>query len=87
MKKNPSYKNQIIGLKRVEGQIRGVIKMIEDGKYCIDILNQVKAAKSALVTIEANILKNHVKECVKEAISNPQDFDIKIEELTKLINK
>ena len=87
MKKNPSYKDQIVGLKRVEGQIRGVIKMIEDDKYCIDILNQVKASKSALVTIEANILKKHVKECVKDAISNPLDFDVKIEELTKLINK
>ena len=87
MKKNPSYKDQIAGLKRIEGQIRGVIKMIEDEKYCIDILNQVKASKSALVTIEANILKKHVKECVKDAISNPQDFDVKIEELTKLINK
>ena len=87
MKKNPIYKDQIVGLKRAEGQIRGVIKMIEDGKYCIDILNQVKASKSALVTIEANILKTHVRECVKDAISNPHDFDIKIEELTKLINK
>ena len=57
MKKNPTYKDQIVGLKRVEGQIRGVIKMIEDGKYCIDILNQIKAVKNSITTVEGKILK------------------------------
>ena len=58
MKDHPSHQSQLIALKRVEGQVRGVIKMIDEGKYCIDVLNQIKAAKAALVRIESNVLKN-----------------------------
>ena len=47
MKNHTSHNNQLTSLKRIEGQIRGIIKMINDEKYCIDILNQIKAAKSA----------------------------------------
>ena len=64
MKEHPSHQGQLSALKRVEGQIRGVIKMIDEGKYCIDVLNQIKAAKAALVKIESNILKKHVESCV-----------------------
>ena len=49
MKNHPSHQSQLPALKRVEGQVRGVIKMIDEGKYCIDVLNQIKAAKAALV--------------------------------------
>ena len=49
MTKHPTHNKQLASLKRIEGQIRGIINMINDGKYCVDILNQVKAAKSALV--------------------------------------
>ena len=52
MKDHPSHQSQLSALKRVEGQIRGVIKMIDEGKYCIDVLNQIKAAKAALVRID-----------------------------------
>ena len=64
MKDYPSHQSQLSALKRVEGQIRGVIKMIDEGKYCIDVLNQIKAAKAALVRIESNVLKKHVESCV-----------------------
>ena len=64
MKDHPSHQSQLSALKRVEGQIRGVIKMIDEGKYCIDVLNQIKAAKAALVRIESNVLKKHVESCV-----------------------
>ena len=66
MKDHPSHQSQLSALKRVEGQIRGVIKMIDEGKYCIDVLNQIKAAKAALVRIESNVLKKHVESCVVE---------------------
>ena len=49
MTENPTHKKQLASLKRIEGQIRGIINMIDDGKYCVDVLNQIKAAKSALV--------------------------------------
>ena len=70
MKDHPSHQSQLSALKRVEGQVRGVIKMIDEGKYCIDVLNQIKAAKAALVRIESNVLKKHVESCVKESFKN-----------------
>ena len=87
MKNHPSHQSQLSALKRVEGQIRGVIKMIDEGKYCIDVLNQIKAAKAALVRVESNVLKKHVESCVKESFKNKKALDSKVEELLKLINK
>ena len=87
MKNHPSHQNQLSALKRVEGQVRGVIKMIDEGKYCIDVLNQIKAAKAALVRVESNVLKKHVESCVKESFKNKKALDSKVEELLKLINK
>ena len=87
MKDHPMHQSQLSALKRVEGQIRGVIKMIDEGKYCIDVLNQIKAAKAALVKIESNVLKKHVESCVKESFKNKKALDSKVEELLKLINK
>ena len=87
MKSHPSHQSQLSALKRVEGQVRGVIKMIDEGKYCIDVLNQIKAAKAALVKIESNVLKKHVESCVKESFKNKKALDSKVEELLKLINK
>ena len=87
MKDHPSHQSQLSALKRVEGQVRGVIKMIDEGKYCIDVLNQIKAAKAALVKIESNVLKKHVESCVKESFKNKKALDSKVEELLKLINK
>jgi len=87
MKNHPSHQSQLSALKRVEGQVRGVIKMIDEGKYCIDVLNQIKAAKAALVKIESNVLKKHVESCVKESFKNRKALDSKVEELLKLINK
>ncbi|MCA1927081.1 MAG: metal-sensitive transcriptional regulator [Calditerrivibrio sp.] len=73
-------------LKKVEGQIRGLIKMIEEEKYCIDILQQISASIGALKSISVEIMKNHINSCVKNAILNGSDEE-KIEELTKTIYK
>ena len=70
MTEHPDHNKQLASLKRIEGQIRGIINMINDGKYCVDILNQVKAAKSALVTVESKILKKHIESCVKSSLKN-----------------
>lgn len=87
MTKHPTHNKQLASLKRIEGQIRGIINMINDEKYCVDILNQVKAAKSALVTVESKILKRHVESCVKTSLKNKSAIDAKVDELLKLINK
>lgn len=55
-------------LNKIEGQVRGVAGMIEDKRYCIDILHQVQAVKSALAKVEDLILSDHAASCVEEAI-------------------
>jgi DNA-binding FrmR family transcriptional regulator len=66
-----SAKNPIVKrLNRIEGQVRGVSAMIEDGRYCIDILTQVQAIKAALRKVEDELLKNHAAHCVEAAISD-----------------
>ena len=57
-------------LKRIEGQVRGIARMIEEDRYCIDILNQVQAVKTALRKAESEILKGHAAHCVEEAIKS-----------------
>ena len=56
-------------LNRIEGQVRGIRGMIEDERYCIDILQQMQAIKSALARVEDAILKDHVQTCVETAIA------------------
>ena len=58
--KNPCHKEEIPSLNRIEGQIRGIANMIDDDKYCIDILNQIKAVRNAITRVEGRILKKHM---------------------------
>jgi len=57
-------------LNRIEGQVRGIGRMIEEGRYCIDILQQTQAIKSALARVEDAILKDHAATCVETAIAS-----------------
>ncbi len=87
MHKHPNHKPQITRLKRAEGQLRGVVRLIDEEKYCIDILNQLKAVQKALASVEANILETHIENCVTQAISSPGEAQQKIAELTKIIKR
>ncbi len=87
MKQHPCHKEQVLALKRIEGQIRGIQKMIDDQKYCIDILNQIKAVKNSITTVEGKILKKHLSECIKESFSKKQSYNDKIEEIIKLLKR
>ena len=84
--KNPCHKDQISSIRRIEGQIRGIEKMIENGEYCIDILNQLKAAKNSIVSVEGKILKTHIEDCVKESLSGDQ-FEEKVDEIIKTLKR
>ena len=84
---NPCHQKRVASLRRVIGQINGVIRMIESREYCIDILNQTKAARNALRTIEAKILKTHLSRCVNESFSNTDDANKRIEELIKVLKR
>lgn len=76
-------------LKRSEGQIRGIIKMLEDGRYCIDILTQMQAVKAALARAESQILKEHAATCIENAITSGDEEEqrTKVEELVDLFDK
>jgi DNA-binding FrmR family transcriptional regulator len=56
-------------LRRIEGQVRGIAKMIEDDKYCIDVLTQVSAATKALEAVALGLLDEHLKHCVAQAVA------------------
>jgi DNA-binding FrmR family transcriptional regulator len=60
--------NLIARLARIEGQVRGVARMLEEDRYCIDVLDQLQAVKAALKKVEEQILKNHVDHCVAKAV-------------------
>jgi DNA-binding FrmR family transcriptional regulator len=55
-------------LNRIEGQVRGVARMVEDDRYCIDVLTQLRAVRAALARVEGELLKNHLDHCIESAI-------------------
>ena len=55
-------------LKRIEGQVRGLARMVEDDRYCIDILTQTRAVRAALTRVEGQILQGHLEHCIESAI-------------------
>jgi CsoR family transcriptional regulator, copper-sensing transcriptional repressor len=76
-------------LKRIEGQIRGVAGMVEDDRYCIDVVTQIAAAKAALRRVEEEILRDHVAHCVEHAIVSGDKADQrrKIAELMDVVGR
>jgi DNA-binding FrmR family transcriptional regulator len=86
---NDSRKTQVNRLNRIAGQVRGVAAMIEDGRYCIDVLTQLAAAKSALAKVESQVLKDHAATCVSEAIASGNEAEqrAKFEELIELMER
>jgi DNA-binding FrmR family transcriptional regulator len=55
-------------LKRIEGQVRGVARMVEDDRYCIDVMTQLRAVRAALSRVESELLKGHLDHCIEGAI-------------------
>ena len=86
---NPSHVDNIVALRRIEGQVRGVQRMIEERKYCIDILNQIYAVKGALGRVEEKILEKHFRNCVTGAVigSSEKEKQQKMDEIFKLIHQ
>ncbi len=73
-------------LKRIEGQVKGIQKMVEDDRYCVDILTQISAIRSAINKVGTIILENHMKGCVSESIKEGNSEEM-INELMKTIDK
>jgi len=76
-------------LKRIEGQVRGIARMVEEDRYCIDILHQIQAIKSAIARAESEILKDHAAHCMEDAIASGKKKDQreKVSELVDLFDK
>ncbi|MDA9034925.1 metal-sensitive transcriptional regulator [Hyphomicrobiales bacterium] len=83
---HPCHKDQLSSIRRIEGQVRGIEKMIEKGDYCIDILNQIKAVKNSITTVEGKILKKHLEECIKESLTG-NNFETKVDEIVKILKR
>lgn len=84
---NEEKKKAIQLLKTARGQVDGVIKMIEDDRYCIDISNQILAIQALINKSNKHILTQHLHGCVKAAFENEADRDEKLLELDKVIKK
>ena len=69
----PNKEDYLKRLRRIEGQVRGLQKMVEDDKYCIDILTQVSAATRALQSVALGLLEDHLAHCVTEAAAEGGD--------------
>ncbi|MCL4672742.1 MAG: metal-sensitive transcriptional regulator [Sphingomonadaceae bacterium] len=76
-------------LNRIAGQVGGIARMIDDGRYCIDVLTQIQATKAALAKVESQVLKDHAATCVAEAIASGDEAEQrdKFNELIELMER
>ena len=84
-----THEQELVRLKRIEGQIRGIHKMIQDKRYCIDILTQLSSVSGAVKSVEQNILERHLKGCVQHSFcqGSPEDREKKVEEVIGIFKK
>lgn len=82
----PKLRNR---LNRIEGQVRGIAKMIDEDRYCIDVLTQVRAVRSALARVESELLKEHLEHCIVGAIvsGDAAEQRAKAAELIELLDR
>jgi len=88
--KNPTtHEEQLVFLKKIEGQVRGVQRMIQEGQYCVDILNQIHSVIAALARVEDKILEKHFQTCVLNAAKGKSEAEKekKLAEVLGLISR
>lgn len=83
----PDHSAQLARLKRIRGQLEGIQRMIEDRRYCPDILLQTSAVRAALRSLEVTILREHVDHCVKNALRDSGGPDAKLKELLAIFQR
>jgi CsoR family transcriptional regulator, copper-sensing transcriptional repressor len=84
---NLNHSKETANLNRVIGQLEGIKRMIGDNRYCMDILTQCEAAKSAIKAIERNILEQHLSSCIVKAFEEDKDKQTKIKEILDFFKK
>ncbi len=85
----PSHAEQLDRLGKIEGQIKGIRRMIEERRYCMDILPQLKAVYGALRQVELGVLETHINHCVQEAVQSRDQASIreKIDEVLRVLSR
>ena len=76
-----------VRLKRIEGQVRGLQRLIDDDTYCIDILTQISAVNSGLKRVAVALLEDHLRHCVADSIANGEGIDSKVHEATAAVDR
>ncbi len=89
MKQNTTHEEQIEFLKKIEGQIRGIQRMIEEKRYCVDIITQLHSIVGALYRVENEIFRKHVQGCVVSTLKGSSELekDKKINEIVDLLSR
>ena len=84
----PCHTDELVRLRKIEGQIRGAEKMIDEGRYCVDILRTLNAAAGAIKKVEDQVLKRHLEGCVSDAVrtGSKKDRNGKLNEIVELIS-
>ena len=86
MPRYPKHNDLVPRLRRIEGQVRGVTRMVEQRRYCIDIIQQLTAARKALDQVSLKIMNGHINTCVSDSIRK-REGEGKINELMQTINR
>jgi DNA-binding FrmR family transcriptional regulator len=88
-KAKTAHLEEIPRLRKIEGQVRGIQRMIQDERYCVDIINQLQSAEAAIKRVEENILERHIKGCVQESFlqGTGEDRVAKIREIVAVLKK
>lgn len=79
------HADQLVRMRRIGGQVSGIERMIAEGRYCVDILIQLRAVRAALKKVEGHILRRHMQHCVVQALSG-EEAQAKVDELLKLFD-
>ncbi|UCF86595.1 MAG: metal-sensitive transcriptional regulator [Nitrospiraceae bacterium] len=89
MKQLTTHEEQLVFLKKIEGQVRGVQKMIKEKRYCVDILTQLHSIIGAISRVESEILRKHLNGCVTSALKDRSEVvkQKKIDEVVDLITR
>jgi DNA-binding FrmR family transcriptional regulator len=87
--KHARHAGQLSRLRKIEGQVRGIVRMVEDERYCVEILTQLRAARAALRRVEDSVLRDHVERCVTQAIrsGDPAEQRAKADELLDVLGR
>ena len=83
--KDETKSNALQRLARIEGQVRGVARMIDEDRYCVDVVRQVQAIKAALASLEQVVLDDHLATCVDQALTS-NDIENRREKVAELVS-